>query len=60
MMGAFSQLETEWRFERQMAGIRKAQEKGIYRNRNHHRRKQTQNHRFGAHQRIGPTGGTRV
>jgi DNA invertase Pin-like site-specific DNA recombinase len=42
MMGAFSQLETEWRSERQMAGIRKAQEKGIYRNRNHHRRKETQ------------------
>lgn len=42
MMGAFAQLETEWRSERQMAGIRKAQAKGVYRNRQHHRRSETQ------------------
>ena len=41
MMGAFSQLETEWRTERQMAGIKKAQQKGVYKNRIHHRRKET-------------------
>ena len=41
MMGAFSQLENEWRSERQMTGIRKAQEKGVYRNRVHHRRRET-------------------
>ena len=41
MMGAFSQLETEWRAERQMAGIARAQKKGIYKNRIHHRRKET-------------------
>lgn len=42
MMGAFAQLETEWRSERQMAGILKAQEKGVYRDRKHHRRNETQ------------------
>lgn len=41
MMGAFSQLETEWRAERQMAGIARAKQKGIYRDRIHHRRKET-------------------
>ena len=41
MMGAFSQLETEWRAERQMAGIARAKKKGIYENRIHHRRKET-------------------
>ena len=41
MMGAFSQLENEWRSERQMTGIRKAQEKGVYRDRVHHRRRET-------------------
>ena len=41
MMGAFSQLENEWRSERQMSGIRKAQEKGVYRDRVHHRRRET-------------------
>jgi DNA invertase Pin-like site-specific DNA recombinase len=41
MMGAFAQLETEWRSERQMAGIMKAQEKGVYRMREHHRRSET-------------------
>ena len=41
MMGAFSMLETEWRAERQMAGIEKAKRKGVYSDRNHHRRKET-------------------
>ena len=41
MMGAFSQLENEWRKERQMEGIRRAQEKGVYSMREHHRRKET-------------------
>ena len=41
MMGAFSQLENEWRSERQMSGIRKAKEKGVYRDREHHRRRET-------------------
>ena len=42
MMGAFSQLENEWRKERQMEGIKKAKEKGVYRDRQHHRRRETQ------------------
>lgn len=42
MMGAFAQLENEWRKERQMEGIRRAQAKGVYKSRNHHRRKETQ------------------
>jgi len=41
MMGAFSQLENEWRSERQMEGIKKAKEKGVYKMRQHHRRKET-------------------
>ena len=41
MMGAFSQLENEWRKERQMEGIKRAQEKGVYSMREHHRRKET-------------------
>ena len=41
MMGAFSQLENSWRSERQMSGIRKAQEKGVYKMREHHRRRET-------------------
>ena len=42
MMGAFAQLETEWRSERQMQGIQRAQEKGVYKMRKHHRRIETQ------------------
>ena len=42
MMGAFSELENEWRKERQMEGIKKAKEKGVYRDRQHHRRRETQ------------------
>ena len=30
MIGVFSQLENEWRSERQMTGIRKAQENGVH------------------------------
>ena len=41
MMGAFSQLENEWRSERQMEGIRRAKEKGVYEMREHHRRRET-------------------
>ena len=41
MMGAFSQLENEWRKERQMEGIKRAKEKGVYDMREHHRRKET-------------------
>ena len=41
MMGAFSQLENEWRSERQMEGIRRAKEKGVYKMREHHRRRET-------------------
>ena len=41
MMGAFSQLENEWRSERQMEGIKRAKEKGVYRDREHHRRRET-------------------
>jgi len=41
MMGAFSQLENEWRKERQMEGIKRAQDKGVYSMREHHRRKET-------------------
>ena len=41
MMGAFSQLENEWRKERQMEGIKRAKEKGVYSMREHHRRKET-------------------
>ncbi len=41
MMGAFSQLENEWRKERQMEGIKRAKEKGVYKMREHHRRKET-------------------
>jgi DNA invertase Pin-like site-specific DNA recombinase len=41
MMGSFSQLENSWRSERQMSGIRKTQEKGVHRNRVHHRRRET-------------------
>jgi DNA invertase Pin-like site-specific DNA recombinase len=42
MMGAFAQLETEWRSERQIQGIKRAQEKGVYKMRKHHRRSETQ------------------
>ena len=41
MMGAFSQLENEWRSERQMEGIKRAKEKGVYKMREHHRRRET-------------------
>jgi DNA invertase Pin-like site-specific DNA recombinase len=41
MMGAFSQLENEWRSERQREGIKRAKEKGIYKMREHHRRRET-------------------
>lgn len=41
MMGAFAQLETEWRAERQAQGIQRAREKGVYRMREHHRRNET-------------------
>tara|TARA_B110000046_G_scaffold132255_1_gene138705 strand:+ start:548 stop:1177 length:630 start_codon:yes stop_codon:yes gene_type:complete len=41
MMGAFSQLENEWRSERQIEGIRRAKEKGVYKMRKHHRRRET-------------------
>ena len=41
MMGAFSQLENEWRKERQMEGIKRAKDKGVYDNRLHHRRRET-------------------
>ena len=41
MMGAFSQLENSWRSERQMEGIKRAKEKGVYRDREHHRRRET-------------------
>ena len=41
LTGAFAQLETEWRSERQLAGIMKAKAKGVYRMREHHRRAET-------------------
>lgn len=41
MMGAFAQLENEWRAERQMQGIKRAMEKVVYKNRQHHRRSET-------------------
>ena len=41
MMGAFSQLENEWRKERQMEGIKRAKEKGVYDMKEHHRRRET-------------------
>lgn len=42
MMGAFAELENEWRSERQMMGIQKAKLKGVYKQRQHHRRSETQ------------------
>ena len=41
MIGAFSQLENEWRSERQIEGIKRAKEKGVYEMREHHRRRET-------------------
>lgn len=52
MMGAFSELENEWRKERQMEGIRKAKEKGIYKRRVHHRRRETQKEFLNKHKKI--------
>ena len=52
MMGAFSQLENEWRKERQMSGIRKAQEKGVYRDREHHRRRETKTEFLNKHKKT--------
>ena len=52
MMGAFSQLENEWRKERQMEGIKKAKEKGVYRDRHHHRRRETQKEFLSKHKKT--------
>ena len=52
MMGAFSQLENEWRKERQMEGIKKAKEKGVYRDRQHHRRRETQKEFLSKHKKT--------
>ena len=52
MMGAFSQLENEWRKERQMEGIKKAKEKGVYRDRQHHRRRETQKEFLSKHKQT--------
>ena len=52
MMGAFSQLENEWRKERQMEGIKKAKEKGVYRYRQHHRRRETQKEFLSKHKQT--------
>jgi DNA invertase Pin-like site-specific DNA recombinase len=52
MMGAFSQLENEWRKERQMEGIKRAQEKGVYSMREHHRRKETKKEFLSKHKKT--------
>ena len=52
MMGAFSELENEWRKERQMSGIKKAREKGVYRDREHHRRRETQSEFLNKHSKT--------
>ena len=52
MMGAFSQLENEWRKERQMEGIKRAQEKGVYEMREHHRRKETKKEFLNKHKKT--------
>jgi len=52
MMGSFSQLENEWRKERQMEGIKRAKEKGVYRDREHHRRKETKKEFLNKHSGI--------
>lgn len=52
MMGAFSQLENEWRKERQMEGIKKAKEKGVYKDRQHHRRRETQKEFLSKHKQT--------
>jgi len=41
MMGAFSQLENEWRKERRKEWIKRAQEKGVYDMRERHREGET-------------------
>ena len=52
MMGAFSQLENEWRVERQMEGIRRAKEKGVYEMREHHRRRETKKEFLNKHKKT--------
>ena len=52
MMGAFSQLENEWRKERQMEGIRRAKEKGVYEMREHHRRRETKKEFLNKHRKT--------
>lgn len=52
MMGAFSQLENEWRKERQMEGIKRAQEKGVYSMREHHRRRETKKEFLNKHKKT--------
>ena len=52
MMGAFSQLENEWRSERQMEGIRRAKEKGVYEMREHHRRRETKKEFLNKHRKT--------
>ena len=52
MMGAFSELENEWRKERQMSGIQKAKDKGVYRDREHHRRRETQSEFLNKHSKT--------
>lgn len=52
MMGAFSQLENEWRKERQMSGIRRAKEKGVYEMREHHRRRETKKEFLNKHKKT--------
>jgi DNA invertase Pin-like site-specific DNA recombinase len=52
MMGAFSQLENEWRKERQIEGIKRAQEKGVYSMREHHRRKETKKEFLNKHKKA--------
>jgi len=52
MMGAFSQLENEWRKERQMEGIKRAKEKGVYDMRKHHRRRETKKEFLNKHKKT--------
>ncbi len=52
MMGAFSQLENEWRKERQMEGIKRAKEKGVYDMREHHRRRETKKEFLNKHKKT--------